>query len=92
VKKAIDWAFRSRQTNRLTIVQLPNPPLAAFLVASLLRLALHPSGATGTALSGLSTLSLLWWATDEVLRGVNPWRRLLGTVVLGVELANLVSR
>jgi hypothetical protein len=40
----------------------------------------------------LSTLSLLWWATDEVLRGVNPWRRLLGTVVLGVELANLVSR
>jgi hypothetical protein len=24
----------------------------------------------------------VWWAVDEIVRGVNPWRRILGAVVL----------
>jgi len=30
---------------------------------------------------------LLVWASDEILRGVNPWRRCLGTVVAFYVLA-----
>jgi hypothetical protein len=24
----------------------------------------------------------VWWAVDEIVRGVNPWRRFLGAAVL----------
>ncbi|WP_347336402.1 hypothetical protein [Bradyrhizobium stylosanthis] len=30
---------------------------------------------------------LLVWASDEILRGVNPWRRCLGTAVAFYVLA-----
>jgi hypothetical protein len=36
-------------------------------------------------------MALGWWAVDEVLRGVNPWRRLLGTAVLAGLAWRLVS-
>ncbi len=29
-----------------------------------------------------SRVFLIWWAGDELLRGVNPWRRCLGAAVL----------
>jgi hypothetical protein len=80
--RIIDWLFRSRQTGRITIVQLPNWSLGLWLVTSLaLRLA-DPSGGLRTALVVVSTLALLVWAADELLRGVNPFRRLLGAAVL----------
>jgi hypothetical protein len=30
----------------------------------------------------VSAIALGWWALDEVIRGVNPWRRCLGGAVL----------
>ncbi|MEO8898910.1 MAG: hypothetical protein ABI352_09040 [Candidatus Dormibacter sp.] len=76
------WLFRSRRTGKITIVQLPNVPLAVFLVVWVLRRIAHPSGALDTALAVVGTLGLVVWAGDEVLRGVNPFRRLLGAAVL----------
>ena len=35
---------------------------------------------------------LIVWAGDEVLRGVNPWRRLLGGGVLAFTLVGLLLR
>ena len=35
--------------------------------------------------------ALGWWATDELVRGVNPFRRILGAVVLGSAVASLVG-
>ena len=78
----IDWLFRNRHTGEITIVQLPNVPLGLFLVASVLRRLFDPSGGLRTTLEVLATVGLLWWAVDEVLRGVNPWRRFLGGAVL----------
>ncbi|MCA1842093.1 MAG: hypothetical protein LC792_02680 [Actinobacteria bacterium] len=78
----IDWLFRNRQTGRITIAQWPNVPLGLFLVASGLRWLFDPSGDARTALGVLATWGLLWWAVDEVVRGVNPWRRFLGGAVL----------
>jgi hypothetical protein len=38
----------------------------------------------------VAALALGWWALDEIGRGVNPWRRLLGAVVLGGLVASLL--
>ena len=34
---------------------------------------------------------LLVWAADEIVRGVNPWRRCLGTAVAGYVIATLLT-
>jgi hypothetical protein len=40
----------------------------------------------------IATASLLWWAGDEVLRGVNPFRRILGGAVAVAVVAGLLLR
>ena len=82
----IDWLFRNRKTGQITIVQFPNVALGLFLVASLLRSVLDPDGWLGSALKVLAAGGLAWWATDELIRGVNPWRRLLGGAVLAGQV------
>ncbi len=89
--RAFDWLFRSRTTGRITIVQFPNAALWLFLIASLLRSVFDPAGSLGTALRVLATGGLIWWAVDEVVRGVNPWRRLLGGVVLAGQVMRFFS-
>ena len=88
----IDWIFRNRRTGRITIVQFPNVALGVFLVASVLRRLLDAAGSADTALKVIATGGLVWWAADELLRGVNPWRRFLGGSVLAAQLLNLASR
>lgn len=88
----IGWLFRSRQTGRIVIVQFPNVPLGVFLVASVLRWLLRPTGRLETGLLVLATGALIWWAADELIRGVNPWRRLLGGAALVAQLVILVTR
>ena len=89
--RAVDWLFRSRTTGWITIVQFPNASLWLFLVASLLRSVFDPAGWPGTALRVLATGGLVWWAVDEVVRGVNPWRRLLGGAVLAGQVVRFLS-
>jgi hypothetical protein len=92
VRALIDWLFRNRRTGRITIAQFPNVALGVFLVASVLRRLLDPAGSADAALRVIATGGLLWWAGDELLRGVNPWRRFLGAGVLAIQLLNLISR
>ena len=82
VRRWLDWLFRSRETGRITIAQFPNPALWIFLVASLGRSLADRSGALADWLGIVASGALIWWAADEVVRGVNPWRRLLGATVL----------
>jgi hypothetical protein len=35
-------------------------------------------------------VSLLIWAADEIVRGVNPWRRCLGAAVAIYELTTIL--
>ncbi len=88
----IDWLFRSRETGRITIAQFPNVPLGLWLVASAVQWMFHPSGTVDTGLTVLATAGLIWWAADELVRGVNPWRRFLGGVVLALQVAKLAAR
>jgi hypothetical protein len=89
---AVGRLFRNSDTGQWAIVQFPNLPLAIFLVATLVRLAVHPHGGAGTALSVVGGLGLAWWSVDEIARGDSPFRRVLGAVVLvGLVLSLLTG-
>jgi hypothetical protein len=62
-----------------------------FFVAFLLRFVVDPSGDLRTGIDVIGTAALAIWAGDEILRGVNPFRRLLGCVVLGGVVAGLLA-
>jgi len=81
----IDWLFRNRKTGQITVGQFPNLALGLFLAATVARWLFGASGRFSGPLGAVATGALIWWAADEVLRGVNPWRRLLGTVVLAAQ-------
>ncbi len=83
--RAFDWTFRSRDTGKVVVAQWPNVPLVIFFVASAIgRLA------DAGAAAWVATVALFWWATDEMARGVNPFRRTLGLVVAVLTVARLL--
>ena len=92
MRRAVDWMFRNRETGRITIVQFPNVPLGLFIVASIVSALANPRGAVGHVVTVLGTGALVVWAVVEVIRGVNPWRRLLGGGVLVWEAVRLATR
>ena len=86
----IDWALRDRRTGRIVVAQWPNTALIVWVAASVV-LALSDPRHVGSGAAGLvATVALSWWAVDEIVRGVNPWRRLLGTVVFAGLVVSLV--
>ena len=89
--RVIDWLFRNRQTGEITVAQLPNAPLVVFLVAAAVRRFADPAGDVRTVVSVVAAAALVWWSLDELLRGVNPFRRLLGGAVLAVTAAGIVG-
>lgn len=90
IRRAFDWFCRDRRTGRIVIGQWPNLPLWLFAAASLVAL-LAAGTPAGLYADLASRLFLAWWAADELLRGVNPWRRCLGAaVLLGLAIRLLV--
>ena len=89
-ERLVDWWFRNRETGEITIGQPPNPPAIVCAVAFGARVILRPPGLIGTALGAVGTGAALYWAGDEVLRGVNPYRRVMGAAVLGGIVTVLV--
>jgi hypothetical protein len=90
-RAAFDWLFRSRQTGRITVVQIPNVALSIFLVTVVLRWVVPTGTWVRTAVNWISVVALGVWALDEVVRGVNPWRRMLGLGIGGLVVAGAVS-
>ena len=83
VRTAFDWFFRNRQTGRITIAQFPNAPLWIFIVATGLN-----AFVDADPLRWIATAALVFWGLDELFRGVNPFRRMLGALMLaGVLLS-----
>jgi hypothetical protein len=86
----VDWFLRDRGTGRLTFVQWPNPPLWVWVVTTVVAgLGLYPSRAEEIHWIGAG--ALIAWGAEEILLGVNPARRLLGLVVLGWQVYQLIS-
>ena len=86
----IDWLFRSRTSGRITIAQFPNAALWVWLAATVLQRFWDPRIAGHDVLRWLSTGALVVWAGDEVLRGINPFRRILGAGVLALTAWSLL--
>jgi hypothetical protein len=74
----------------MTVAQWPNVSLSVFIVLFVALHAFHPKGGTENVLRVLGEMALLVWAVDELVRGVNPFRRILGLVVIGATTANLI--
>lgn len=87
----LDWFFRDRRTGQITVAQVPNLPLGIFLGTVALRWFVSPATTAGTVTRWIGVAALSWWATDEVLRGVNPWRRLLGLGGLVFAVSEVTS-
>lgn len=81
-KGFLNWMFRSRKTGRITLAQLPNWQLVVWSVASAVMWLGHPQGRARDVLVVIASAALALWAGDEVVRGVNPFRRVMGVVVL----------
>ena len=82
----------NRQTGRLTVAQRPNLALALFLILWAARAVLRPTGKSEEVLQFAGAGALAWWSADELVRGVNPFRRILGLVVLVATVSSLSMR
>jgi hypothetical protein len=91
-ERTLRWLLVNRSTGRLTVVQWPNVPLALFLLVSVVSRIVHPSGDAAMFFRVLGVVALTAWALDELVRGVNPFRRILGAAVLAATVADLVLR
>lgn len=87
MRRVVDWLFRDRETGRIVIAQFPNLPLWIFLGTVVGRWLVPEDSGTFTVLRVVALVTLGWWAGDEVVRGVNPWRRLLGLAGCGFVIA-----
>jgi hypothetical protein len=88
--RVIEWALRDRRTGRIVVAQWPNTALIVWIAASVVLALSDPDGVWGLVLRVAATVALSWWAVDEVVRGVNPWRRLLGVVVFAGLVLSLL--
>jgi hypothetical protein len=86
----IDWLFRNRQTGKITIAQFPNLALWIFIAAVAERRLAGDSDNLETIADYTASAALVWWGIDEIARGVNPWRRMLGVVAAGLVAFRLV--
>jgi hypothetical protein len=78
VSQAFGWLFRSRETGRVVVMQVPNRWLVLYGVLRLGEAVLPTYGVVHWA----ATTALVWWAGLELVHGVNPFRRVLGAAVL----------
>ncbi|HEY4267769.1 MAG TPA: hypothetical protein VGM94_06215 [Galbitalea sp.] len=86
-----DWMFRSRKTGKITIGRPANRSQKLFQASTVVGVLLPKQTQAREIAGEVAVLSLAWWAADELLRGVNPFRRISGAVTL-VAIAGLTVR
>ena len=89
---SLRWWFEDRRTGRVVVAQAPNALLWIFIACWTGGKVFQADDAVGRTLSGVASASLALWSLDEIVRGVNPWRRTLGAGVLMAELISLIRR
>ena len=91
LNRSIDWLFRDRRTGKITIAQFPNLPLWITLAAVVVQRVTNDGSVLDTIADRTAGVALGWWAIDEVARGVNPWRRILGAAGVVFAVLRLVN-
>jgi hypothetical protein len=74
------------------VAQAPNLALVVFGVAVVAGRLLDGHHPASRVLADVASGAIVYWSLDELIRGVNPWRRVLGAVVLSVSLVSIVRR
>lgn len=87
----LNWWFRDRGTGEIVIAQFPNVALWIFLGSVVVRAFVADRTQTDSAAAWVGAGALAWWAVDEVIRGVNPWRRVLGIGGCGFAIVRVIS-
>jgi hypothetical protein len=87
---SLDWWVRDRR-GRLVLAQWPNPALWVSAVSLIVGAAGLLGAARTETLTVVGQGALVVWALDELVRGANPFRRLLGAVVLVPQLLLLFA-
>lgn len=75
---------------RVVVGQAPNPALYVYAAALLVQWTGLWSGGHDAVLDGIRAGALLVWGLDELVRGANPFRRLLGVLVLAAQIVGLL--
>lgn len=78
----LHWYFYSPEHDRYVVAMFPNLLLFGFLGARVLEWAVRSNSLVESLLQWVGTGCLVAWALDELVRGVNPFRRTLGLAVL----------
>jgi hypothetical protein len=86
------WWFTSRTTGRITVVQTPNLALVVFGAAVVAGRLLDGHHQASRVLADVASGAIVFWGLDELVRGVNPWRRVLGALVLSLSVVSIVRR
>lgn len=84
----IGWWFRDRSTGKVVVGQVPNAAIVVWLVVTAMQL-LDVLSDLEDQLRWAGSGALMVWGADELVRGVNPFRRLAGAVVLGWQILGL---
>ena len=74
------------------VAQVPNLPLLIWVGTIVLRRFIESGTTARDILEWAGWLALGWWSIDELFRGLNPWRRLLGLVGCAAVGIGLVTR
>ena len=86
-RAVLDWWLCDRRTGNWVIGQWPNPAIWVFAIASVV--AWSPFDWLDPQLRLVGSGALIVWGADELFRGVNPFRRVLGGSVLLWQLVHL---
>jgi hypothetical protein len=62
LRRTLLWLLRNRNTGRLTVVQWPNIPLAAYLLATIIHIVFRSSTAVSTVVAAVASAALAIWA------------------------------
>ena len=90
MRNSLLWFFRNRETGEVTIVQSPNLILWVVIAAGALLWIWPEPYSLHSDLKIVFKGGLIVWAIDEIVRGVNSWRRCLGAAVLVYELTTIL--
>jgi hypothetical protein len=91
VRRAGRWLFVNRRHGGITVVQWPNIQLAVFIVAAVVPRVVRLHGDVASIVRTIGVVALIIWSLDELLRGVNPFRRLLGGAILVLTVVHLLQ-
>jgi hypothetical protein len=87
-----DWFFRDQRSGRIVVAHIPNVAILLWMGTLVARQFVESGTTARSIVDWTGSIALGWWAIDELVRGVNPWRRSLGLIGCIAVVIGVVSR